>query len=204
MSKTTESIIADDLKSCVEFHGHLCPGLVYGYRVSKEAIRLLGISRASDEEIVTICENDSCAVDGFQKLLGTTAGKGNLLIRDYGKNAYTVFSRKAGKAYRFSRTTTYQYQGEHSEEFHILEKAMAEKTATPAQMKRQKLLKSLDLAAKRFDEIFETKEVTYAEPPYASLAPSCVCGICGEMTMETKMVKMDGDLVLCIPCSEKR
>jgi formylmethanofuran dehydrogenase subunit E len=204
MNEHTKTQIADDLKSCVEFHGHLCPGLVYGYRVSKEAIRLLGIHRASDEEIVTLCENDSCAVDGFQKLLGTTAGKGNLVIRDYGKNAYTVFSRKAGKAYRFSRTTTYHYQGEHPEEFDILEKAMTEKTATPAQMKRQKLLKSLDLATKPFDEIFETKEVTYDEPPYAALAPSLACGICGEMTMATKMVKSTDNIVLCIPCSEKR
>lgn len=143
-------------------------------------------------------------MDGFQKLLGTTTGKGNLVIRDYGKNAYTIFSRKTGKAYRFSRTTTYQYHGEYPEEFDALEKAMSEKTATSAQMKRQKLLKSLDLVAKSFGEIFETKEVDYDEPPYAALAPSLACGVCGEMTMATKMVKTHDHLALCIPCSEKK
>jgi len=29
------------LRACVDFHGHLCPGLVYGYRVDAEAIKRL-------------------------------------------------------------------------------------------------------------------------------------------------------------------
>ncbi|NTW77372.1 MAG: formylmethanofuran dehydrogenase, partial [Syntrophaceae bacterium] len=97
----------DDLKRCVEFHGHICPGLIYGYRVAKEAMRLMDIRRAVDEEVVAVCENDSCAVDAIQVLLGTVIGKGNLIIRDYGKNAYTVLSRSRRRAYRFSRKTDY-------------------------------------------------------------------------------------------------
>ena len=196
-------IMPDDLKDCVAFHGHLCPGLVYGYRVSREAMRLLNISRAADEEIVTICENDSCAVDGFQRLLGSTAGKGNLIIRNYGKNAYTVFSRKAGKAYRFSRTASYCYGGKDPEDFEILEKAVAEKTATPDQMKRQKQMKAMDLVSKSFDDIFITTEVEYKELPYAPLAPSKACASCGELTMETRMIRTSDRGLLCIPCSEQ-
>ena len=93
----------DDLKRCGEFHGHICPGLIYGYRVAKEAMKLMNLSRAVDEEVVAICENDSCAVDALQVLLGTVAGKGNLIIKDFGKNAYTVLSRSTRQAYRFSR-----------------------------------------------------------------------------------------------------
>jgi formylmethanofuran dehydrogenase subunit E len=202
MASDIHSEIAEDLKACVEFHGHLCPGLVYGYRVAKEAMRLLGIERAPDEEIVTVCENDSCAVDGLQRLLGTTAGKGNLIVKDYGKNAFTVFSRKTRKAYRFSRTTDYRYMGANPGEFDVLEKAVSEKTATPDQTKRQKRLKALDLATKPFEEIFETREVDYVEPLYAPLAPSRACASCGEMTMATKMEVLDGASV-CIPCLEK-
>lgn len=204
MNSFSTQALSDDLKSCVEFHGHLCPGLVYGYRVAKEAMRLLGITRAADEEIVAICENDSCAVDGIQKLLGTTAGKGNLIIRNFGKNAYTVYSRKAEKAYRFSRTETYMYQGENPSEFAVLEKAMVEKTASQEDMAKQKRLKALDLAMKPFEDIFETQEVEYVAPSYAPLAPSEACAICGEMTMATRMVRSSSGQALCVPCSEKR
>ncbi len=51
--------IPDDLARCVEFHGHVCPCLIYGYRVAKEAIRLMNLRRAVDEEVAAICENDS-------------------------------------------------------------------------------------------------------------------------------------------------
>jgi formylmethanofuran dehydrogenase subunit E len=37
---------------------------------------------------------------------------GNLSIKDYGKNAHTVFSRSRRQAYRFSRKTSYIYEGE--------------------------------------------------------------------------------------------
>jgi hypothetical protein len=43
-------------------------------------------------------ENDSCAVDAVQVMTGCTFGKGNLIFRDYGKQAYTFMSRATGKA----------------------------------------------------------------------------------------------------------
>jgi formylmethanofuran dehydrogenase subunit E len=102
--KEIESIkfeMPEDLKKCIEFHGHLCPGLVYGYRVAKAAMDLLGLKRSRDEEVVAISENDSCAVDALQILLGTSTGKGNLILKDYGKNAYTILNRSNKKGYRF-------------------------------------------------------------------------------------------------------
>lgn len=194
--------IPEDLKDCIRFHGHLCPGIVYGYRVSREAVRLLGLNRAHDEEIVAICENDSCAVDAFQVILGTTAGKGNLIIRDYGKNAYTVISRRQKKAYRFSRKKEYAYRGRESAEFEIVEQALAHGTATPQQQKRQKFLKSMDLLAKPFSEVFEIMETVPEMPAFAETAPSRACDFCGEMTMATRMKQKNGKNY-CTPCSEK-
>ncbi len=195
-----EAAMDTDLESCVQFHGHLCPGVVYGYRVAKEAIRRLEIDRSADEEVVAVCENDSCAVDGLQVLLGTSAGKGNLIVKDYGKNVYTVFSRKTGKAIRFSRTRAYTYKGPHPDEFAALEKAVSDKTATPEQLKRQKYIKAMDLATQPIDDIFTIQETPWVEIPFAPLAPSVPCAICGEMTMATKMVR---ETSACIPCSEK-
>ena len=194
----------DDLKSCVEFHGHICPGLVYGYRVAKEAIKLMKLRRAVDEEVFAICENDSCAVDALQVMLGTVAGKGNLIIKDFGKNAYTVLNRSKRQAYRFSRKTRYDYKGEDKTVFERLEKAVASGKASADERRELKRLKVQDLLARPFEEIFITTRVPFAEPLYAKLAPSEPCVICGEMTMATKMIKLRDGRKACIPCSQKR
>ncbi len=73
----------DDLKKVIAFHGHICPGVAYGYRVAREAIKQLG-RKAKDEELVAIVENDSCAVDAIQVLTGCTFGKGNLIHKTTG------------------------------------------------------------------------------------------------------------------------
>jgi formylmethanofuran dehydrogenase subunit E len=199
----SEKKMTDDLKSCVEFHGHICPGLIYGYRVAKEAMKLMKLSRAVDEEVVAICENDSCAVDALQVMLGTVTGKGNLIIKDFGKNAYTVLNRSKRQAYRFSRKTQYDYTGKAKKEFDRLDASVAAGTASEDDRRNLKRLKVDDLLARPFAEIFTTTEVPFDEPLYAPLAPSEPCAICGEMTMATKMIKLNDGRQVCIPCSEK-
>jgi formylmethanofuran dehydrogenase subunit E len=191
--------VPEDLKECIRFHGHLCPGIIYGYRVSKEAMRILELKRSGDEEVVAVCENDSCSVDALQIILGTTSGKGNLIIKNYGKNAYTVISRKQNKAYRFSRKSFYRYLGKEKEEFAVLEEAVASGTATKEQKKRQKFLKSMDLLAKPFIDIFETRKTGFVMPEYAELASSKACEKCGEMTMATKL-KNFNNKEFCVSC----
>ena len=193
--------LPEDLKECIAFHGHLCPGLVYGYLVAKGAMKLLSVHRSQDEEVVAISENDTCAVDALQVLLGTTLGKGNLILKDYGKNVFTIISRSHKKAFRLSRKKTYKYEGMHQEEFEKLEAAYTAGLATSEQRERQKWLKALDLLAKPLDAVFETKEIACSEPPYAPLAPSKACAKCGEMTMATKMIEKNGQS-FCKPCSK--
>jgi formylmethanofuran dehydrogenase subunit E len=195
--------IQEDLARCVAFHGHICPGLVYGYMVAKEALKLMNLGRATDEEVVAICENDSCAVDAFQVLLGTTAGKGNLIIRNFGKNAYTILSRSGQKAYRFARKDRYEYQGEAKSAFDRLEAAIAAGKASEDDHRYIKLLKVEDLLMRPFEAVFTTTEIPFDEPHYAPLERSESCAICGDMTMATKMVKLTGGRQACIPCSQK-
>lgn len=191
----------EGLKKCVEFHGHLCPGLVYGYRVAEAAMNLLELNRSEDEEVVAISENDSCAVDALQVLLGTSVGKGNLILKDYGKNAYTVLNRKSKTAYRFSRKIKYRYDGQFREEFIRLDEAISSGTATAAEKRRHKMLKSQDLLRKPFGDVFSTEKTDCAIPPYAPLARSEACAKCGEMTMSTKMVQDVNGKYVCIPCA---
>ena len=199
----TKDTLPDDLKACVDFHGHLCPGLIYGYLVSKESIRRLNIERSEDEEVVAISENDTCAVDALQIMLGTTTGKGNLILKDYGKNVFTILSRSSHRAVRFSRRFDYHYDGAEPEEFAQLEAAFAAGRATEKQRKRQKHLKSMDLLSKPFEAVFDAREVALPEPPYAPLAPSEACAACGEITMATKLKITEEGKGLCIPCFQE-
>ncbi|MCG8472011.1 MAG: FmdE family protein [Desulfobacterales bacterium] len=191
--------LPEPLKPCIDFHGHLCPGLVYGYLVATEALRLFGERRSEDEEMVAISENDACSVDALQVLLGTTSGKGNLTIRNIGKNVYTVYSRSAGKAFRFSRKSIYLYTGDEKALFDELEEKFASGQATPEERNNQKIMKAMDLLQKSVDQVFEITEAPIPAPAFAELAPSVACTQCGELTMKTKMVKKEGKLY-CQEC----
>jgi len=68
---------SDDFKRCVEFHGHICPGLSIGYRAALAGMDRLNEERAPDEEIVAIVETDACSADAVQVLTGCTFGKGS-------------------------------------------------------------------------------------------------------------------------------
>jgi len=162
---------------------------------------LLKLNRSRDEEVVAISENDSCAVDALQILLGTSIGKGNLILKDYGKNVYTILNRQNKKAYRFSRKKHYQYQGKSRDEFFQLDEAISSGNASEKDKRRHKMLKSNDLLQRPYGDIFTTEKVDCVMPPYAPLARSEACATCGEMTMSTKMVMTEDGKRVCIPCA---
>lgn len=73
------------------FHGHECPGLAIGFKACEAYYKEMGGMMSVDEEIVCITENDACGVDAVQALLSCTLGKGNLIYRDTGKQAFAFF-----------------------------------------------------------------------------------------------------------------
>ncbi|MCX6012101.1 MAG: FmdE family protein [Chloroflexi bacterium] len=162
-----------------KFHGHQCPGLAIGYRMTKAGISVLGESRSEDEELVAIVENNACGVDAVQYLTGCTFGKGNLIFKDYGKHVYTFYSRKTKKA------------------VHIAFKF----DSLPKQMRssKQELINWI-LTANSHD-ILDVREISIAEPELAKAMKSIKCEICGENVMETRIQKVDGKNI-CIPCSK--
>ena len=87
------------------FHGHVCPGLTIGYRAALYAIDLLELTFSKDEQVVCITENDACGVDAIQAILGCSVGKGNLLFHMRGKQAFSFYNRKTGKAVRLMLKT---------------------------------------------------------------------------------------------------
>ena len=164
-----------------KFHGHKCPGLAMGYRMTQAAMKRLAESSAVDEELVAIVENDACGVDALQWLTGCTFGKGNFIFRDYGKQVYTIYSRNSGKGVRA----------------HFRDGAAPE----AARGSKQQLMEWI-LAANEND-VVDVQDVSIEPPPKAMVYKSIKCDVCGEGVMETRIQKVD-DRSLCIPCAQKQ
>ena len=167
-------------KDMIAFHGHSCPGLAIGYRMTKAALDFLSGLRAKDEELVAIVENNACGVDALQYISGCTFGKGNLIFKDYGKQVYTLYDRKTKRGVR----------------------VCFKNRAVPEGM-RQDREKFIDwLQSVPDEEIVSLQEVRIDEPEPARIMKSEECAFCGERVMETRVREIDGKPA-CIPCVEK-
>jgi formylmethanofuran dehydrogenase subunit E len=192
--KTFEEVIA--------FHGHACPGLALGYRVSLLAVKELG-ERASDEELVAIVENDSCAVDAVQVVTGCTFGKGNLIFRDYGKQVYTFIKRPGGKGIRIS--VDFLPPEETDEEKRMWERySKGDRSVRVLRAVHARKTKKMDMILHAKDEdLFRLSRKKMILPDEAEIYPSIRCALCNEKVMEARARVRNGKIV-CIPCSEKR
>ena len=75
--KGEEILSSRDFTQCVEFHGHICPGLAIGFRAARILMGRLNVRKAPDEELLAIVETDACGADAIQVMTGCTFGKGN-------------------------------------------------------------------------------------------------------------------------------
>lgn len=169
-----------DLSRVIDFHGHLCPGLLIGWRAAKIGLDRLRANRSEDEELVAIVENDSCSVDAVQVLAGATFGKGNLIFKDHGKQVFTFALRPSGDAVRVA----------------LRPEAFGKKSPGREDRKRQ-------LMAMSDDELFNIEHIKIELPPEAEIRKSIICESCSEQVMETRTREVGGRVV-CIPCSGKK
>ena len=162
-------------QDCVAFHGHECGGLTIGYKASLYAIELLELEFSADEQVVCIAENDACGVDGIQVMLGCSVGKGNLLFHIRGKQAFSFYNRKTGKAVRL--------------------------VLKPRPQAMTKAESFAYYQACKPEEMFEVKKATIRLPEKARLFDSYVCDCCGEVT-GANWIRLAGDRKVCIDCYE--
>ena len=158
---------------CVAFHGHECGGMAIGYKASLFAMELLNLEFSDDEQVVCISENDACGVDAIQVMLGCSIGKGNLLFRMRGKQAFSFYNRKTGKAVRL-----------------VLK-------PKPEGMTREESFAYYQ--ACKPEEMFDVKEATIQVPEKARLFDSYTCDCCGETT-GANWIRLAGDKKLCLDC----
>jgi len=160
----------------VAFHGHECPGLAIGVRACEASMEKMGIGFSHDEEIVCVTENDACGVDAVQAILSCTIGKGNLIYRGTGKQAFSFFNRRTGEKLR------------------VCLKPKRKQNMDRARWQEYLLNAPLD-------EIFFFSEPKYDPPEKARIFQTIICEICGEGASEPKMHLQDGKKV-CVDCFE--
>lgn len=183
-----------------EFHGHVCPGLAIGFRAATLALEKMDFSRAVDEELIAIVENNACGVDAVQVLAGCTFGKGNLFFLDHGKQVYTFARRSHGKAVRVA----VRYGAFHDPELSTLRRKVNSGEATGEEKREFTGMqrKHIENILNSGEDNFELRWVDISLPSPAMIHQSLCCDGCGEAVMDTRTVR-DGEKRLCIPCSKK-
>ncbi len=189
-------------EDAVAFHGHTCPGLALGYRVAEHALKALHAERSEDEDLVAIVENDACGIDAVQAIAGCSVGKGNLILKDLGKHAYTFINRKTGSAIRLVQRPEPLTERLDPAAAALRTKVMSGK-ATPEEDKefeeRQAAIIQKILTVP-FNELFIEKEARSDIPERARIFGSVQCASCGEIVAEHRARVKNGKIV-CIPCA---
>ena len=87
-----------------EFHGHLGPFVVVGYRMGEVANRLLGADAFAKTSVALTGGKPprSCMIDGIQLSSGCTIGKGAIGVIDQGEVASIFLSKEDGRQVKIS------------------------------------------------------------------------------------------------------
>ena len=166
----------NDWDQCVAFHGHECPGLAIGYRMAKAAQKRLGLKFSADEDVVCVTENDACGLDAVQYLTGCTLGKGNLIYRDRGKQAFSFFVRSQNKKLR------------------VVMKKKFDRDKIDRETLKKEILSLPD------EELFAFSEPSYDLPRRARIFQNVICEQCGE-TCSERNIRLHEGKRLCMDCA---
>ncbi|MFO7739882.1 MAG: FmdE family protein [Desulfatiglandaceae bacterium] len=197
---TQPTISPERIRETIAFHGHNCPGVSIGIRVSELVLR--DFERAPDDEVVAVVETDNCAVDAIQYLTGCTLGKGNLIHLDHGKNVFTFYRRSDEKGMRIClRSDT---QSTADSDIPALYRKHYREGLTPEEEERlatarQAMIERIMTAGLK--ELFDVQPAEGSIPRKARIMEGIPCDQCGERTMETRTRRFMGR-TLCIPCYE--
>ena len=197
------TISPEEIQKAIDFHGHSCPGLAMGIRVSEAMMTEFGTERAEDEELVAVIEVNMCGVDAIQSLTGCTYGKGNLIFLDYGKKAFSFYRRSDDKGIRIALKS--KFFKNIADDLMALRRKQAKEGLTAEEegrmgeilTERAKIVMDADLS-----DLLSVGPATRPVPPKAKVVGNAVCESCGEALMESRLRRFLGQS-LCIPCFEE-
>jgi formylmethanofuran dehydrogenase subunit E len=191
-----------DFTTCVQFHGHTCPGLAIGFQAAISLMKRLDVRKAPDEELLAIVETDACGADAIQVMTGCTFGKGNFIFKNYGKHAFSLMDR--GKRRGFRVCLLPDVFGSNPEYLSLSKKvqrdeASAKEAERFRQLQRERVQKVLEADP---ESLFKIEEISPDIPAKARVTESGICDFCGEPTKIDLLRSMKGKKI-CISCSHQ-
>lgn len=184
----------------VAFHGHICPGIVVGFRASMMVLELLGLpGKHIGESHYAIAENDVCGVDGVQLITGCTLGNDSLIIENQGKFAFAWINKKTGEGFRFLLKVPVWKSNEPLE----LHRKVKLGTATPEEKQKFFSLREqrgLELMELSDQELFKVEKIQRKLPGKPRLFPFVTCARCHEAFMEPYAKELNNE-ILCSRCA---
>ncbi|RQD77153.1 MAG: formylmethanofuran dehydrogenase, partial [Candidatus Syntrophonatronum acetioxidans] len=146
---------------------------------------------------------DACGVDAVQVITSCTFGKGNLIFKDYGKQAFTfgVRGKKEGIRLAVKHGALDKYA---PEEWKTLREKAARQEATQEDREKIKAYQAemIDLLLHEpVEDIFNVDQVEVDLPPKARLFDSVQCAFCGEGVMEPR-ARVKESKFACPQCFE--
>jgi formylmethanofuran dehydrogenase subunit E len=193
-----EMLVDMKLKRIADFHGHLCPELVIGYRATLYAQKRLLLNLVDTSDLRVIAENTTSAVDAVQHLTGCTFGNGRLVALDYGKHAYT-FLPGEGPGLRLALKEA----ALPSTAFIALETRLQgpQVTLRDTAAYQARLDERIATLLRLADEVLWDSRPALAEwlppVPVSALVP---CRRCGELVAPPHLIQTQGE-ALCRPCA---
>ncbi|HNV69292.1 MAG TPA: FmdE family protein [Candidatus Ozemobacteraceae bacterium] len=92
-----------ELVKAEQFHGHLCPGMYNGVKMSQLARVLLAYPSFPTKDLIVVVEIDRCLTDAICSVTGCKLGRRTLKFRDYGKFAATFCSLERKQGFRLAQ-----------------------------------------------------------------------------------------------------
>ena len=182
MTKTNEFDVL--FRKAKEFHGHVCPGIVLGTRLTIAGLRELGMNPLEPaRNLVVYMEIDRCGTDAVQAITGCSLGHRNLKHKDFGKFAATFVDTQNGNAVRVA----------------IAEKNRAEHDKLDIKEVIRLLSEIPD------DEILKIEHVRIIVPKEdlpGFPVEKAICSKCGEQISDGRHVNANG-MMLCKNCAGK-
>ncbi len=166
-------------------------------------LSLPACERSDNENLVAIVENDACGIDAMQAITGCSVSKGNLILPDLGKHAYTFISLSTGAALRLVQSSDPLTERIDPVISGLRGGVMAGK-ATPDKIQefneRQAAITEKILTIP-IGALFIEREARSEILEKARISKSVPCAVCGEMVAEHR-ARVKNEKIVCIPVPE--
>ena len=103
MCAAGDTLLNESIRRASALHGHYCPGIILGVRMSMAAAASLGLSLPDQHRRLSVTvERAKCFADAVAATAGCSIGRRNLVVNETGETAAIFEDRESGRSIRVS------------------------------------------------------------------------------------------------------